>query len=369
MDPTWIVRLEAPGEGPRLAVKDCIDVEGLPTTVGCQLIAEQASPAARDAAVVAAARQAGARIVGKTNLAELCWSASGLNPWSGTPVNPADPQRIPGGSSSGSAVAVAAGEADVALGTDTGGSVRIPAACCGIAGLKTTWGRVPVDGVYPLAPSMDTVGPLGADVAAVELGMRLIEPGFTATTCELAVGRIRPEIDIDPGTDIAVDAALAAAGLRVAGVPGFDFRAANGAGNVLIDVEAYQANAHLLPQLDQLSPQMRRNMTESAAVTADERAAAGRTRLQLRDWFTAMLDRHPFLALPTLAGPPPLLGERGMSLTVLTMPANLAGLPALALPVPGGPAGLPASLQLIGPPGAEEQLIALGRIIEAALDQ
>ena len=191
-DATWIVRLDAPGDGPRLAVKDCIDVEGLPTTVGCQLIAEQASPAARDAAVVAAARQAGARIVGKTNLAELCWSASGLNPWSGTPVNPADPQRIPGGSSSGSAVAVAAGEADVALGTDTGGSVRIPAACCGIAGLKTTWGRVPVDGVYPLAPSLDTVGPLGADVAAVELGMRLIEPGFAAGSCELAVGRIRP---------------------------------------------------------------------------------------------------------------------------------------------------------------------------------
>ena len=120
MDPTWIVRLDAPGDGPRLAVKDCIDIEGLPTTVGCQLIAEQASPAAGDAAVVAAARRAGARIVGKTNLTELCWSASGLNPWSGTPVNPADPQRIPGGSSSGSAVAVAAGEADVALGTDTG---------------------------------------------------------------------------------------------------------------------------------------------------------------------------------------------------------------------------------------------------------
>src|SRR5580698_10070930 len=91
MDPTWIVRLDAPGDGPRLAVKDCIDVEGLPTTVGCELIAEQASPAARDAAVVAAARRAGARIVGKTNLTELCWSASGVNSWSGTPVNPADP--------------------------------------------------------------------------------------------------------------------------------------------------------------------------------------------------------------------------------------------------------------------------------------
>ena len=103
---------------------------------------------------------------------------------------------------------------------------------------------------------------------------------------------------------------------------------------MLIDFEAYQANAHLIPQLDRLSPQMRRNMTEAAAITADQRDAASRTRLQVQDWFTAMLDRHPFLALPTLAGPPPLLGERGMSLTVLTMPANLAGLPALALPVP-----------------------------------
>src|SRR5215470_18177030 len=190
---TWIVRLEAPGTGVRLAVKDCIDVEGLPTTVGCPVIAEQARPAARDAAVVAAARRAGARIVGKTNLAELCWSASGVNSWTGTPANPADPRRLPGGSSSGSAVAVAAGEADVALGTDTGGSVRIPAACCGIAGLKTTWGRVPLDGVYPLAPSLDTVGPLGADVAAVELGMGLIEPGFAAGSCELTAGRMHPE--------------------------------------------------------------------------------------------------------------------------------------------------------------------------------
>jgi amidase len=367
MDPTWIIRLDAPGDGPRLAVKDCIDVEGLPTTVGCQLVAEQASPAARDAAVVAAARRAGARIVGKTNLGELCWSASGVNPWSGTPVNPADPRRLPGGSSSGSAVAVAAGEADVALGTDTGGSVRIPAACCGIAGLKTTWGRVPVDGVYPLAPSLDTVGPLGADVAAVELGMRLIEPGFATGSCALSVGRMRPEVDVDPVTDAAVDAALAAAGLRVTHVAGFGFRAAAGAVDVLIRAEAYQANAHLIPQLDRLSPRLRRKITASAAITAGQLEAANRTRQEARDWFAAALDRHPFLALPTLVGAPPVLGEEGISLTVLTMPANLAGLPALALPVPGGPAGLPASLQLIGPPGGEEQLLALGRVIEAAL--
>src|SRR5579859_7635058 len=200
MDSIWVVRLDAPGGGPRLAVKDCIDTEGLPTTAGCQAIAERAAPAGRDAPVVAAARRAGARIVGKTSLTELCWSASGVNPWLGTPPNPLDPRRLPGGSSSGSAVAVATGEADVALGTDTGGSVRIPAACCGIAGLKTTWGRVSVKGVYPLAPSLDTVGPLGADLAAVERGMRLIEPGFTAGSGQLPVARVRPETDppVDP---------------------------------------------------------------------------------------------------------------------------------------------------------------------------
>jgi amidase len=370
MNPTWIVRLDAPGDGPRLAVKDCIDVEGLPTTAGCQVVAEQATPAAADAPVVAAARRAGARIVGKTNLTELCWSASGVNPWSGTPVNPLDPRRLPGGSSSGSAVAVAAGEADVALGTDTGGSVRIPAACCGVVGLKTTWGRVPLDGVYPLASSMDTVGPLGVDVAAVELGMRLIDPGFAGASADAParVGRIRPDLGVDPATDVAVDDALATlTGLQVTDVTGFDFRAVNEAGSVAIDVEAYPANAHLLPYLDQLTPQIRRNMTESAAITADQVEAAQRVRQEARDWFAAALDRYPVLALPTLTGAPPLLGERGMSLTVLTMPANLAGLPALSLPVPGGPVGLPASLQLIGPPGGEEQLIALGRAIEAAL--
>ena len=131
MNPTWIVRLDAPGDGPRLAVKDCIDVEGLPTTAGCQVIAEQASLAAADAPVVAAARRAGARIVGKTNLTELCWSASGVNPWSGTPANPLDPGRLPGGSSSGSAVAVAVGEADVALGTDTGARCGSPRPAAG----------------------------------------------------------------------------------------------------------------------------------------------------------------------------------------------------------------------------------------------
>jgi amidase len=369
---TWIVRLDPAGSGDsvvRLAVKDCIDVQGVPTTVGCPVIAERARPAARDAAVVAAARRSGAAIVGKANLSELCWSATGTNAWSGTPVNPLDPRRLPGGSSSGSAVAVAAGEADVALGTDTGGSVRIPAACCGIVGLKTTWGRVPVDGVYPLAASLDTVGPLGADVAAVELGMRLIEPGFAAGPCELRVGRIRPQAgpEVDPAVDAAIDAALAAAGVTAADVAGLDFDAAADAASLLIHAEAYPVNEYLMPELTRLSPRNQRNMTEAAALTTAEVAAANRTRDSVREWFAAMLARHPVLALPTLVGAPPLLSGPRMPLTVFTMPANLAGLPALALPVPGGPAGLPASLQLIGPPGGEEQLIALGYVIETAV--
>jgi amidase len=365
---TWIRQLATDGDGPRLAVKDCIDIAGLPTTVGCQVIAEIAGPAETDAAVVATARRSGARIVGKTNLTELCWSAVGVNSWSGTPANPLDPRRLPGGSSSGSAVAVAVGEADAALGTDTGGSVRVPAACCGVAGLKTTWGRVPLTGVYPLAPSLDTVGPLGAGMAAIELGMRLIEPGFTAAaSVELAVGRVRPDTDVDPAVDTAIDRALAAAGIVSTDVAGPDLVAADAALSVIINAEGYQSNIALLPYLDRLSPSVRRNMAAGAALSEAQIADARRAAELIRGWFTALLGRHPFLALPTLAGVPPLLGERGGPLTLLTMPANLAGLPALSLPVPGGPAGLPASLQLIGPPGGEERLIAMGRVVEAAL--
>jgi amidase len=137
---------------------------------------------------------------------------------------------------------------------------------------------------------------------------------------------------------------------------------------VLIDVEAYQVNQYLIPDLARLSSYNQRNLPEAAAMTAGQAAAANRARGSVREWFAAQLARHPFLALPTLVGPPPLIGERGrIPLTLLTMPANLAGLPALALPVPGGPSGLAASLQLIGPAGSEEQLITLGRLIETAV--
>jgi amidase len=365
----------AEGDGPRLAVKDCIDVAGVPTTAGCPVVAEMAEPAAADAAVVASARAAGARVVGKTSLTELCWSASGVNRWAGTPVNPREPRRLPGGSSSGSAVAVASGEADIAYGTDTGGSVRIPAACCGVVGLKTTWGRIPVKGVYPLAPSLDTVGPLGHDVAAVEAGMALLEPGFTLAGRDGgaigAAGRITATgVDggVDPRVEAAVDRALALTDVTVSPAASWDFGPATDAAGVIIDAEGFRSNAYLMPYIGQLSPTVQRNLERGARLRPADVAAARRLADEVRAKMETLLREYPVLVMPTLTGQPPLLGEHNIKLTILTAPVNLAGLPALALPVPpADPADgdLIASLQVIGT--SEEQVLAFGRLIEAAL--
>ena len=214
-DTTFITRYDTSGPGVRLAVKDLIDMAGEVTTAGCRAVARRAVPAEQDAACLKGARDAGARIVGRTNLHELALGVTGVNPWYGTPVNPLDPALVPGGSSSGSAVAVATGEADVAYGSDTGGSVRIPAACCGVAGLKTTWGRIPLDGVWPLAPSFDTVGPMARDVGGLVTGMQLLEPGFEVAAVgdvsEVTVARL--PIDADPAITAAIDRGAAPGGL------------------------------------------------------------------------------------------------------------------------------------------------------------
>jgi Asp-tRNA(Asn)/Glu-tRNA(Gln) amidotransferase A subunit family amidase len=161
----------------RLAVKDLIDMKGVVTTAGSEYVARTSRPAARDAECLALARERNVRIVGKTNLTELAVTVSGRNRYFGTPRNFLDGKHnlIPGGSSSGSAVAVKTGMADVALGTDTAGSIRVPAACCGVYGLKTTFGLVSIRGVFPLSPRhLDTVGPMAKDIPRLVQGMDLL---------------------------------------------------------------------------------------------------------------------------------------------------------------------------------------------------
>jgi len=364
---TFITRFDTSGPGVRLAVKDLIDMAGVPTTAGCRAVAERVEPAATDAACLAGSRAAGARIVGRTNLHELALGVTGINPWFGTPVNPLDPTLVPGGSSSGSAVAVATGEADVALGTDTGGSVRIPSACCGTAGLKTTWGRIPLDGVWPLSPSFDTVGPMARDVAGLVLGMQLLEPGFEAPPRTPGrVGRVR--VDADPRIEAAVDAALAASGWEVVDVdlPGWDD--ATTIGGLLLVAEAWATDGVLAERHpDGVSEEVRTRLALGRGLDDASLGRAGAARARWRAELDTAFGRVELIATPTLTVLPPSLA-RGDELlgSRCTIPANLAGVPAVALPVPSG-TGLPASLQLMARWGGEELLLGAGRLLEAAI--
>jgi amidase len=365
---TYITRLDQHGSGPRIAVKDLIDVAGVPTTAGCRALAESAQPAERDAPCLAGARAAGAIIVGKANLHELAFGASGVNEWYGTPVNPLDPGLVPGGSSSGSAVAVAEGSADFGYGTDTGGSVRVPAAFCGLAGLKTTFGRISTDNVWPLAPSLDTVGPIAADIAGLAAAMALLEPGFSpALRPATRIGRLRPMADrIDPRIDAAVDAALAASELEVVELGPVEWAEALGQTYTITGGEAAAVDAAVMARPDAISSQVRGYLELGSQVTADQIAAAHVFRQGWQALLARLLGEVDAIALPTTAQfAAPLAEAEQHDFVQLTAPVNLAGLPALALPIPADHR-LPASLQLVGPSGGEESLLATGALIESA---
>ena len=365
---TFITRYDTSGEGVRLAVKDLIDMEGEPTTAGCRAVAKRARPAERDAACLAGARAAGARIVGRTNLHELALGVTGINPWYGTPVNPLDPTRVPGGSSSGSAVAVATHEADVAYGSDTGGSVRIPSACCGTAGLKTTWGRIPLEGVWPLSPSFDTVGPMARDVAGLVAGMELLEPGFDVAELgevrsRKASGRGRPGYHVGHRARVEAHAAGLVTSCRCR------------VGTTQRCRPACCWSSRPGTPTGRSWPRTRDGIGEDVRARLELGAAfddaAVRHAWAVQRELTAALQRAfaevDFLVTPTLTiFPPPLEDGDDLLVARCTLPVNLAGVPALSLPVPSdGP--FPASLQLIGPAGSEERLLAAGAVLEAAV--
>lgn len=196
-----------PLHGLRLLVKDLIDVAGVRTTYGSRIYADHVPT--RTASAVTKLVAAGAVVVGKANLHEFAWGVTSQNPWYGTVQNPRLPGRTTGGSSGGNAAALAAGMCELGLGTDTGCSIRLPSSCCGVVGLKPSWGRIAIDGVYPLCPTFDTVGPMGRSVADVVVAWSVLtgEPVPEPRLRGLRVGLLRQPPSVGgaapPGSDAA----------------------------------------------------------------------------------------------------------------------------------------------------------------------
>lgn len=369
---------EGPLSGRTFAVKDFFHVAGVPTAAGSpDWLATHEVPA-KSAPVVDMLLAAGARLVGKTHTDELAWSLNGENHHYGTPQNPAAPGRIPGGSSSGSAAATAGGLVDFAIGSDTGGSVRLPASYCGIIGIRPTHGRIPIDEAVPLAPSYDTVGwfasdpALFADVGAVLFG------GLKAVG---APGRVRLASDLFAAAGAEVGAALAPAVERLKALfgPLEEVDVAQGAlpawrnaFRVIQSEEAWAAHgAWITAVRPNFGPGVKERFAAAAVLDPGEAAEAHALRAQIRARMDEVLGENDLLILPTAAGIAPLrntpAGEveafRARSLELLC-PAGHAGVPQISLPL-GILEGCPVGLSAMAPRGKDEMLLSLAKTLLA----
>lgn len=374
----------------RLGVKDLIDMKGQVTSAGSEYLAKHAKPATQDAECLRIARREGVTIVGKTNLSEFAIGVSGSNDYFGTPVNPIAPDRVPGGSSSGSASAVGFDLADVALGTDTAGSIRVPAACCGIAGLKTTFGLVSIKGVYPIAPNyLDTVGPMAKDVKGLVTGMELLQENFgelyaRAKAAHPRASGIRIGLLRVPGTDPAISRAvektLAETGFQVVPLDKSFLSAwkkAQKNGNNVAAAASF-FNNKALQKADGVGRRAKVAMGFGEIVfgwlydAEEKRSAAIAERDQWRATLEQTFENVDAIALPVLQRVPPrrnwiLPGIfEGFFLGLqYTVAVNYAGVPALAIPIPLEGRKMPVtSLQLIGPANSEAELLNIGRLVE-----
>jgi aspartyl-tRNA(Asn)/glutamyl-tRNA(Gln) amidotransferase subunit A len=374
-----------PLHGVPISIKDLLDIRGVPTTAASRV--RSGHVAQRDAPAIAHLRLAGAVFVGKTNLHEFAFGTTNEDSAFGPARNPHDPTRSPGGSSGGSGASVAAGMALASIGTDTGGSIRIPAAACGVVGLKPTLGEVSIDGVVPLSRTMDHIGPLTQSVADASLvyhallgdahakppapmplhGLRLAVP--RAYFCDLLDAEVRARFDA------ALDR-LRAAGVHVDEIT---IQHANDIAAiylhiVLSDAAAYHA-ATLETMWDQYTPNVRTRLEMGRHVLAEDyvRALAGRDVLKRE--VDAALAQHDALVLPTMPIPAPVIGAstvqvgktaepvRNMMLR-LTQPFNVSGHPAIAIPSGTTSAGLPCSVQLVGCRGQTDALLRIALACE-----
>jgi aspartyl-tRNA(Asn)/glutamyl-tRNA(Gln) amidotransferase subunit A len=338
-------------------VKDLFDTAGIRTTYGSAVFADHIPTTS--ATWVRQLEDAGWVNVGKTNLHEFAYGVTSQNMHYGVVPNPSFPGRTAGGSSGGSAAAIVLGLADAALGTDTGGSIRIPAACCGITGFKPTYGRVPIDGVFPLAPTFDHAGPMARDVAGCIDLLGLDVAPVLLDDLSLAVAWA------DRAQPLVRERVLA---VRAEAV---DFPTAEAVGPAFMR-EVGDVHRQLYPENAELyGDNIRGKIERCIAVEDAEYDSARRARAEHREQALAVLEGFDLLITPTLGfvAPPADVIEpeiRG-ELTVFTFPFNALGWPALALPAGPAENGLPASIQVVGRPGDDALVLAAGLAIEAAL--
>jgi Asp-tRNA(Asn)/Glu-tRNA(Gln) amidotransferase A subunit family amidase len=344
----FITLSDEEGDGPVVAVKDLLDVKGMPTTAGGVILPK--APAVRDAPLISRLRERGCAIVGKANLHEFAYGVTSINPHYGDVLNPHDPSRVAGGSSGGSAVAVAAGMCDWAVGTDTGGSIRIPAALCGIVGFKPRFGTIATEGVFPLSRSLDTLGPMAPDVASAARAFALM-----LGRSDDVVGDVRaPRLAVPRGWVRDLDDTVATAWRSVSeGLPEIDFvehRPLFTTGLTILMVEAVDVHgrwaqeqpqsygADVLTHIRRGMEISRRDYDAAIASLAALRAAAENA---MRDIDALVLPATAIVAPPVTSG-----NEVREPLARFTRPFNTTGQPVVCLPAPS--AGLPVGVQVVG---------------------
>ena len=375
-----------PLDGDIVTIKDLFDVAGEPTTAGSAILRD-APAALEDAVVVRRLREAGGIILGKTNMTEFAYSGLGLNPHWGTPRNAVAVDRIPGGSSSGAGVSVALGIADVAIGTDTGGSVRIPASLNGVVGFKPTADRIPRDGVFPLSHSLDSVGPLArsvqacADADAIMAG-QAPAPVEAAALVGLRFGVAADYLaDTDPAVLQAFGLVLRALERENAIVQEASLRElvaemhSTQTDAPIVPFEAAQVHAErLATRSEDFDPQVLARIRKGQQIARPQYLVS----LQRRDLLTAAMDQRlrdwDCLILPTTPKTAPLMLEvssrQGFQTTnalMLRNPgfANFFDLCAISIPMPIEP--MPAGVMLVGRRGADSALLSIARAVEQEL--
>ena len=357
------------GKSPVVVIKDSIDIKGTATRLGSEAFFA-APTATQNAEIVERLLVGGAKIIGKANMHELAFGVTGVNDWTGTPLNTRYPKLIPGGSSSGSATAITSRLADIGIGTDTGGSIRIPAACCGVFGLKPTFGRISRRGVHPEHSSLDCVGPIADHVAGIVHAMNLIDPTFRWDAhCRVAtLGVI--DVEAEPQITQAVELLLEKANVRLLRIRLASFVDAYEAAQTIIGSETIAAYRTLINS-ESIAADVRTRLREASTIERDKLDWAEELRRRFARQVDSALQIVDALALPTLPIVPPALADLPDAQTALRLSAlvrqfNLSGHPAMTIPTETVN-GLPAGLQIVGSRGGDEDLCAIAGMIEVAI--